>query len=299
MKPNCLILLIALISATISTPAAIIKAGDMLDILVVQHVEFSGRYTVSENGTIDYPLLADVSIVNSTTSEMMNDLTLRLARHIDNPLVLVSVVKRPEMDVTVLGQVLKPGPVAAYQGATLQEVIQGAGGPIIETADLEHVKINHQNRQLPAEICNLRQFLVNGDIDRLPQLYANDCIVVPALQKTVKIKVIGAVQRPGLFSLEGKTSVFEMIYLAGGPAERADLSRVRRLSQQNGKSTEEVIDIQSYIDRGKMDGIPLVAEGDIIIVHTKWFDGKALLTILNNTLLLLVTLQTFTGVFNK
>jgi protein involved in polysaccharide export with SLBB domain len=297
MNPKYFLLFIALFGMVSLSPAAIIKTGDMLDIVVVQHAEFSGRYTVSENGTIDYPLLADVAIINNTTSELMNDLTLRLARHIDNPLVLISIVQKPEMGVTVLGQVLKPGPVVVLQGATLQEVIQAAGGPLVETADLEHVKINHPTRQPSTETCNLKQFLIDGDLEKLPQLYTNDCIVIPAQQKTAKIKVIGAVQRPGLFPLEGKTSVFEMIYLAGGPAEKADLSRVRRLSQQNGKSTEELIDVQSYIDNGKMDGIPLVAEGDIIIVHTKWFDGKALLTILNNTLLLLVTLQTFTGVF--
>ena len=46
----------------------------------------------------------------------MNELTLRLARHIDNPLVLVSIVEKPEITLTVLGQVLNPGPVKAIQG---------------------------------------------------------------------------------------------------------------------------------------------------------------------------------------
>ena len=87
-------------------------------------------------------------VANTTTSELGNDLTLRLARHIDNPLVLVSIVQKPEIVMTVLGQVLKPGHVVTYQGATVQEVLQGAGGPILDTADLEHVRsyIKHANR---------------------------------------------------------------------------------------------------------------------------------------------------------
>ena len=280
-----------------ATHAAIIKVGDMLDILVVQHAEFSGRYTVNENGTIDYPLIADAPVVNTTTSELMNDLTLRLARHIDNPLVLISIVQRPEIGMTVLGQVLKPGPVLTYPGASLQEVIQGAGGPLMETADLEHIKIIHRTRQPAVESCNLKIFLIEGDIEKLPQLFAGDCIVIPAQQKTQKVKVIGAVQKPGLFPIEGKMNMFEMVYLAGGPAEKADLSRVRRISQHDGKSIEEVIDLQSFLDKGQLDNIPPVAAGDVLIVYTKWFDGKTFLAIMQNTLLILVTIQAFRGTF--
>jgi protein involved in polysaccharide export with SLBB domain len=277
--------------------AATIKVGDMLDIVVVQHPEFSGRYSVNENGTIDYPLLADAPVVNNTTSELMNDLTLRLARHIDNPLVLISIVQKPEILMTVLGQVTKPGPVQSYPGASLQEVIQSAGGPIVETADLEHVKIIHKTRQPAVETCNLKVFLSDGDVEKLPQLFAGDCIVIPAQQKTQKVKVIGAVQKPGLFPVEGKMNIFEMVYLAGGPAEKADLSRVRKISQHDGKSVEEVVDLQAYIDKGQMDNIPPVAGGDIVIVYTKWFDAKEFLTILQNTLLLLVAIQAFRGSF--
>ena len=48
-----------------------------------------------------------------------------------------------------------------------------------------------------------------------------------------------------------------------------------------------------------MDEIPLVNEGDIIIVYSKWFDWKTLLTILNNALLFVVTIQTFAGLLDK
>jgi protein involved in polysaccharide export with SLBB domain len=270
----------------------------MLDIVVVQHPEFSGHYAVNQNGTIDYPLLADAVVANTTTSELGNDLTLRLARHIDNPLVLVSIVQKPEIVMTVLGQVAKPGPVVTYGGATLQEVIFGAGGALPEIADLEHVRVIHKIRQPSLETCNLKVFLIDGDIEKLPPLYAGDIVVVPSLQKTAKVKCIGAVQKPGLYAIEGKTTMFEMIYLAGGPAERADLSRVRRLSQApGGKTMEEIINIQAFIDKGQMDAIPMANEGDVIIVYSKWFDGKTFLTILNNTLLFIVTIQAFRGAF--
>ncbi|MCU0608799.1 MAG: SLBB domain-containing protein [Chitinispirillaceae bacterium] len=293
-KPVLFSLLVVLVALP---QAAIIKVGSMLDIQVVGHSEFSGRYTVNENSTIEYPLLADAPITNMTTSELMSDLTMRLARHIDNPLVLVSLANKPEITVTVLGMIPKPGPVVTYPGVSLQEVIWGAGGPLPDIADLENVKIIHKTAQPSPEKGDLKIFFVNANLDNLPELHHGDIVIVPSQQKSGKIKVIGAVQKPGMFPLEAKTSLFEMIYLAGGPAEKADLARVRRISQMNGKTTEEVINVQSFIDKGQMNSIPDVSEGDVIIVYTKWFDGRTFMSILTNVLLLIVTLQAFGGVF--
>jgi protein involved in polysaccharide export with SLBB domain len=292
------VLALCIVAAVFIAPvnAAIIKTGDVLEIQVLSHPEFSGEYTVNENGMIDYPMLADVAVANVSTAELMNDLTLRLARHVDNPLVLISVVERPEIAVTVLGQVMKPGLVKIFQGSTLQEAVVMAGGPTVD-ADLARVRIFHRDRGESSETYNLKQFLSDGNIDNMPQIKAGDVIVVLSIGQTRKIKVIGAVQKPGLFTLEDTMNIFEVIYMAGGPAEKADLSRVRRMSSQGGKSIEEVYDIQGYIDKGEMNKVPKVQEGDIIIVYSRWFDWKELLTILNNVLLIIVTIETLNQVF--
>jgi protein involved in polysaccharide export with SLBB domain len=105
------------------------------------------------------------------------------------------------------------------------------------------------------------------------------------------------VNKPGFFDLEEEITVFELIYMAGGPAERADLSHVRRIYDRGGKTMEEIVNVQSYIDKGEMNNVPKVTEGDIIIVYARWYDWKTILSILNNVLLFLVTLQAFGGVF--
>jgi protein involved in polysaccharide export with SLBB domain len=275
--------------------ASIIKSGDVLDIVVQGHPEFSGRFTVSETGTIDYPLLADEQVVNITTSELMNDLTLKLVKHIDNPLVIISIIAKPEIVVYVLGQVKVPGPVKTYQGATLQEVLQMAGGPL-ETANIEKIKIVHKN--LPdesAEYFDMKAFLSTGNMADMPKLKPDDTVILLGLQKSNKVKVIGAVNKPGFFDLTEKTNIFELIYLAGGPSERGDLSRVRRFTQQNGKSMEEVINVQAFLDKGEMDNMPIVSPGDVVMVYERWYDWRTMLSILNNVLLFVVAIQALTG----
>jgi len=286
----------AIIALFASVNAAIIKTGDVLDIVVQAHPEFSGNFTVNETGTIEYPLLADEVVTNITTSELMNDLTLRLAKHIDNPLVIIAVLDKPPMVVFVLGLVKIPGPVKTYLGSTLQEVLQMAGGPL-ETANIERIKIIHKNSpEESAEYYNLKEFMKSGTMANLPKLKPDDTIILLASEKSNKVKVIGAVNKPGFFDLSEKMNLFELIYLAGGPTEHGDLSKVRRFTQANGKTLEEVVNIQAYLDKGEMESVPQVVPGDIVIVYARWYDWQMILSVLNNVLLFIVAVQALSGV---
>lgn len=290
---------ILIIVLCFSLQSATIKTGSVLDIQVQSHPEFSGRFTVSTKGTIEYPLLADEIITDISTAELMNELTFKLAKHIENPLVLISLVEKPNIIITVLGQVKEPGPVETYLGATLQEVIKLAGGPS-EHADIEGVKIIHKDgSDKTAEFFDLKSFMKNGKYDDMPKLQAEDVVILLSQTRTNKVKVIGAVNKPGFFDLEEKVNVFELIYLAGGPAEKADFSRVRRFFKSEEKTIEEVINVQEYIDNGEMDKIPMVEEGDVIIVYSKWFDWKIFMSILSNVLLFIVTIQSLRGAVNN
>lgn len=287
MKNSSIFLLVLCLSATIF--AATIKTGSVIDIKVQNYADFSGRYTVNTDGTIDYPLFADETIIDMTTSEIMNELTFRLAKHIENPLVIVSVVKRPPIVITVLGAVQNPGPIDVLKGATIQEAIQLAGGAE-KGANLSAVKVI-RNKGGNSEIVNLSEFMKSGSMKDMPRLENEDIVVLLSTHKQSKVKIIGAVNNPGFYDVEDSLNIFEAIYLAGGPAEKADLSRVRRFYSHDGKSQEEVLNIRAYMDKGEMNQIPEVSQGDLIIVYSKWFDWKVFMNILTNVLLFIVTIQ--------
>lgn len=287
-----------LMTVCVIVNAGIIRNGNVLDIQVIEHPELSGRYIVNDEGKIDYPLIADEKITNISTTELTNELTFKLARNFDNPLVLISIVENPEIEITVLGEVLKPGVVRITQGASIQEAIMNAGGPVVKSADLTNIKVIHKNRPDVPKLFNFQQFLRDGDVDKMPQLAFDDIVIVMTKKGNNTVKVIGAVQKPGIFELTDTLNLFEIIYMAGGPVEKADFSRIRRLSSGSGdRVDEEIIDLQSYIDQGKMDKIPEVNPGDVIIVYSRWFDWKTMLAVLNNALLIIVSIQAFAGVF--
>ncbi len=290
---------IAVCLCVAATFAGIIKPGSVIDITVQNHAELSGRFTVADNGTIEYSFMADQSVVNMATSDLQNDITLKLVRYIENPLVLVSLVDRPEISVTVLGQVIKPGPVKVYAGASVQEVIVAAGGPL-PTADYDSVKIIRRNgTDRTALWFDMKSFLRSGSMDGMPKLQQDDVVILLSQAKARKIKVIGSVNHPGFYDLEEKMNIFEVIYLAGGPAEKSDLTRVRRVFKIDDRQHEEIVNVQEFIDKGNMDGLPKVDEGDVIILYSKWFDWKGMMTILSNVLLFVVTITSLRGALSK
>lgn len=281
----------------IPVSTAIIKAGDVIEISVQGHSDYSGRFTLSDGGTIDYPLLADEPVINISTSELMNHLTLRLAKYIDNPFVTIKIIDEPEISILVAGQVVNAGIIKANLGVTIQEVIKLAGGPS-KNADLERIKIIHSEKpDYQAEFFNLDSFMVTGNFEQMPSLADNDRVVVLTKKQSTSVKVIGDVAKPGFYDLTEPATLFEIIYLAGGPAEKADLTRVRRIYKKDGGSSEEVVNLQAFIDNGTMDQIPSVNAGDVVIVYPKWFDWKTLMAVLQNSLLFIVTIQAFRGAF--
>jgi polysaccharide biosynthesis/export protein len=81
-----------------------------------------------------------------------------------------------------------------------------------------------------------------------------------------QVSVLGQVNRPGRYPVEGKRKVLDMLALAGGASadggDVVDLVRTR-----DGKTTRETIDVVDMMRRGELDHDYEVAGGDIIFVE--------------------------------
>lgn len=261
------------------TQAAVIKAGMYLSIVVKNDKELSQVVRVNDNGTIDYALYQDTPVIGKTTSELQDLLTFKLAKVIEAPLVLVSVLNENPISVNVMGQIKKPGVVTATPKASLQEVLAAALGPT-ESADLSRVKVVHRHQgDAEAAYYDLQRFLSTGDLSLLPVLEDGDRIIVLSSKKSRYIKVLGAVNKPGFYPLSETASVFDMLYLAGGPSQDANLKRVRIIAAPGGQKTDFMLDVQKFLDEGKTDDLPLLGEGDVMIVYAKAFTWEKGLTV--------------------
>jgi polysaccharide export outer membrane protein len=81
-----------------------------------------------------------------------------------------------------------------------------------------------------------------------------------------QVSVLGQVNRPGRYPVEGTRKVLDLLALAGGiGAEGGDM--VTLVRNRNGKVTRETLDVVDMVRKGELNRDVEVAGGDIIFVE--------------------------------
>jgi len=81
-----------------------------------------------------------------------------------------------------------------------------------------------------------------------------------------QVSVLGQVNRPGRYPIEGKRKVLDLLAIAGGISQDGG-DMVSLVRNRNGKTTRETIDIVDMVRKGELDRDYEVAGGDIIFVE--------------------------------
>lgn len=139
---------------------------------------YLNSYTVNKDGFIDYPLTGLVEVKNLTVEQAKNKLQTELAKFIKETALMV---KLSNFDLTVLGEVSKPGKYKVYQSEiSLLEAIAMAGN-FTNFAKTSNVKIVRRTTK-GNEIVNVD--LGAADILTSPYYYLkpNDIIYVQPLK---------------------------------------------------------------------------------------------------------------------
>jgi protein involved in polysaccharide export with SLBB domain len=270
LKP--LVLLIALLYLLPSAPALgqerKIKPGDVIEITVSEHAELNQSVLVNPEGKMDYPCLEDVPIDGLTLSRLRELLVNQLSRSLEaRPFVVVRFAESYPIAVTVLGHVVKPGSYMLHNTSRLQSAIGEAGG-FAPGALLSQIKLLHKDGEvINNQTVNLEMFYLKGDLSALPILKDGDTIVVPGNPLTATVKVLGNVQKPGSFDVAFRMSLLDVIALAGGTTNQADLRRVKVISfgGQNVGETK-VINVEALLQASSVKNISVVAPGDVVYV---------------------------------
>jgi polysaccharide export outer membrane protein len=106
-----------------------IGTQDVLDISVFKVPELSRTLQVADAGSVNLPLLGEVTAAGKTTQELERDLTSRLgAKYLESPKVTVVVKEYNSQRVTIEGAVPKPGVYPLRGTTTLLQFIAMAGG---------------------------------------------------------------------------------------------------------------------------------------------------------------------------
>jgi len=247
-----------------------IKPGDVIEIIVADNEALSQSVVVRPNGTVEYPTLQDLPVDGITLNRFQELLITQLSRYLEvSPLVLVRFGDSYPIRITVLGQVVMPGLYTIANTATLQGAIGAAGG-LTPGAQLSKVKlIRDAGDSKENIIINMENFYRNGDPAALPLLKEGDTVVVPGNPLATNVKVLGSVENPGSYEVLFQTTLLDVIFMAGGPTEEANLKKVKIISLIGQDARDVKIDIDDLMKSKTFINIPIVVPGDVVYIPKK------------------------------
>jgi protein involved in polysaccharide export with SLBB domain len=191
---------------------------------------------VDPEGSINIPPLGSIDVGGLTLLEANRKISERARTLLRFADVSVAVSTPRVFDVTVAGEVERPGSVPAQATQRLHELVLNAGG-ISPRGSARHVElsIGGSTRQV-----DLLRFELRGDPTQNP--YAQDNMRVYVPPRGPAVTLAGAVRRPGEYELAADGSLREILDLTGGlaPGGAGSDARLTRIGPDGRKETVSV-----------------------------------------------------------
>ena len=220
----------------------LIGPGDLLQITVLDESDLSRKVRVRDSGEITLPFIGSVQVCGLNTAEASAAIAHKYidGQFLKHPEVSVFVEEYATQSVSVLGQVVHPGPVSISTGRSLVDVISMAGG-LTDVAD-RHITIERGGSSrglVEVFLSNRAEDAFNANVEVLP----GDKILVP---KAGIVYVLGDVGRPGGYVMQNNSrmTVLQAVAMAAGVNRTASEAHARIIHNTNGKFQERELPLK-------------------------------------------------------
>ena len=200
-----------------------INDGDFLRVSVYGNPDLTTEAKVSASGEINYPLIGAVKLGGLTPPEAEQLIGQRLVQDgfLKQAQVNIIVIQSSGKQVSILGQVAKPGKYSIETGAkTLFDFIAISGGVSAKGSDF--ITIIRMSEIPPKRISvNLKKLFLHSNADQINsvnmQMSAGDIIYVP---EAPVFYVYGHARSPGVFRFTPNMTLLQALSMAGGLSGR-------------------------------------------------------------------------------
>ncbi len=266
LQPICTLLLLLSGMATSSLAqheSLLIGPGDLLHLQVYDTPEMEQRARVTDAGNIPFSFLGNVRVASLTPEQAAKQIEGRLiaAGVMLHPQVTVRVEAYATQNVSVMGEVQKPGLYEIDTSHKVVEVLALAGG-LTYIAD-RHITIERygtSKQKVEYYYSNAAGSALSDD----PMVYPGDTVVV---SKAAVVYVLGDVLKPGGYPIstnDSRMTVLQAIALAGYANHTAAVGK-SKLVRETPTGVEE-IDLQvSAMEKGKKPDVALLPD-DVVYV---------------------------------
>jgi len=226
--------------------AAPIAPGDFLDVSEVHTPEFHSTVRVSASGTVSLPMIHVVQVGGLDEQAAAHAIEAALVAQgmLLHPQVSVLVTVYAGQDVSVLGEVLRPGVYPYTAHHRLLDLISAAGG-ISPTAG-RLVNVFHRDDAKTSHPVVLDPSGADSAVDHNPELAPGDTVQV---SRAGLVYVVGDVQRPGGFPVDPSQglTVVQALSLAWGPTQNAAIGKAILIREQKGGRTLTSLNLKKML----------------------------------------------------
>ena len=262
--------LLVLVSISVSVPVVAgdyrLAPDDVILMNVWREPELSQKQLqVTSEGNVTVPFINDVIHAAGLTQQ---ELAQKIAEQyvkadiLVDPKIEITLLKRHEMLVWVLGQAQRPGAVPFKEGDTVTSAIAQAGSYTAE-ARLESAVLTRRGSDKPIPL-DLRKLYHDGDLSQDYKLQEGDVIYIPE-DTYNRYYVLGEVMKPGMYFLKDNTSVLSAVTVAGGPTPRGSIKGTVLVRGDINNPEKRTIDLNKLVKGDRSQDVVL-EPGDVVYV---------------------------------
>ncbi|ABB73550.1 polysaccharide export outer membrane protein [Nitrosospira multiformis ATCC 25196] len=215
-----LILLSMLFSVKVfaESPDYPLGPGDILRIQVFQNPDLTTETRVSESGSITFPLVGALEVGGLSVASAENKLAAALKKggFIKQPQVTIVLLQMRGSQVSVLGQVNRPGRFPLETLSRVSDMLAAAGGTTPLGDDFAIVT-GTRNGQAFRKVIDIPALYLEERSDEDIILAGGDTIYV---HRAPVFYIYGEAQRPGAYRIERGMTVMQALAQGGGPTPR-------------------------------------------------------------------------------
>lgn len=240
-----------------------IAPGDALEVSEYHTPEFHSIVRVAPDGTVTLPMIGEINLsgMDEQTAAHAIEAALLKKRMLLHPLVSVLVTAYAGQDVSVLGEVNRPGIYPYTYHHRLLDLISAAQGLSPNAGRL--VNVFHANESKTPHPVVLDPSGTDTTAEHNPELLPGDTVQV---SRAGLVYVVGDVIRPGGFPVDpvqGLTIV-QALSLAWGPSQNAAVTHAVLIREQKGGRTMVALNLKRML-RGQDPDQP-IQDRDILFV---------------------------------
>jgi len=171
--------------------------------------EYEG--VVSREGTLDVPQLGIIKVAGARYSEIDQIIAREAEKYVQGINIKTSLQQLRSVEVYVVGAVKQPGLHMVPAFSTVIDALLASGG-IKKNGTLRDLKLYRSGKLI--KTVDLYDLLLKGDRSGDLPLQDRDVLFIPRIHETAA--VVGAAIESGIYELKGKSTVGELLAMAGG-----------------------------------------------------------------------------------